>query len=178
VFSVTICALTTNSVPVLRGLGHDPIAAADTAALLGFGSIVGRIAGGFLLDRFDARKVAAISVAAPVVTTVLLIAGGEDRLVASCAFLFLGLAVGAEVDACAYLAARHFGLANFGALFGTINGTMLLGNGLAPFAANYVYDITHSYAPVLWVQLPACLIAAALFLTLGRAPSAQTAIAS
>lgn len=170
VFSVAICALTTNATPVLRGMGHSAIAAADTAALMGFGSVVGRIGGGFLLDRFDARKVAAISVAAPVVTALLLLWGGEDRLIASAACLFLGLAIGAEVDACAYLAARHFGLANFGALFGTINGLMLFGNGLAPFAANYVFDVTGSYDSVLWAQIPACLLAAALFLALGRYP--------
>jgi MFS family permease len=172
VFSVAICALTTNATPVLRALGHDAITAADTAALMGFGSVVGRIGGGFLLDRFDARLVAAISVAAPIVTAMMLLAGGEDRLVASAACLFLGLAIGAEVDACAYLAARHFGLSNFGALFGTINGLMLFGNGVAPFAANYVYDVTGSYSSVLWAQVPACLLAAALFLALGRYPDA------
>ncbi len=175
VFSVAICALTTNSVPVLRGLGHSAIAAADTAALMGFGSVVGRIAGGFLLDRFDAKKIAALSVIAPIVTALMLLAGGEDRLVASAACLFLGLAIGAEVDACAYLAARHFGLKNFGALFGTINGLMLFGNGVAPFAANYVYDLTGSYSSVLWAQLPACLIAALLFLALGRYPDEEVA---
>ncbi len=47
---------------------------------------------------------------------------------------------------------------------------MLFGNGLAPFAANYVYDLTHSYDPALWVQLPACTAAAVLFLMLGDYP--------
>lgn len=177
VFSVTICALTTNAVPVLCGLGHSALAAADTAALMGFGSITGRICGGFLLDRLDAKKVAACSVAAPVITALLLLLAGSDRLVASAACLILGLAIGAEVDACAYLAARHFGMKNFGTLFGAINGLMLLGNGIAPFAANYVYDVTHSYAPVLWAQIPTCLIAAALFLSLRSYPEREADVA-
>jgi predicted MFS family arabinose efflux permease len=175
VFSIAICALTTNAVPVLRGLGHSPIAAADTAALMGFGSVLGRIAGGFLLDRFDAKLVAAISVIAPAITALLLLYAGEDRATAMLACFILGLAIGAEVDACAYLAARHFGLANFGALFGTINGLMLFGNGVAPFAANYVYDVTDSYSAVLWAQIPAYLLAAALFLALGRYPDEEAA---
>ena len=173
VFSVTICALTTNAVPVLRSFGHSAYAAADTAALMGFGSITGRICGGFLLDRIDARKVAAFSVLAPAITVLLLLFAGADRTVASAASLILGLAIGAEVDACAYLAARHFGMKNFGALFGSINGLMLLGNGVAPFAANYIYDVTRSYSSVLWAQLPACMIAALLFLSLGRYPEAE-----
>ena len=49
---------------------------------------------------------------------------------------------------------------------------MLFGNGVAPFAANYVYDVTGSYSSVLWAQVPACLLAAALFLALGRYPDA------
>ena len=178
VFSVTICALTTNSVPVLRSFGHSAFAAADIAALMGLGSLTGRICGGFLLDRIDARKVAACSVLAPVITALLLLLAGRDPLVASAACLILGLAIGAEVDACAYLAARHFGMKNFGALFGTINGLMLLGNGIAPFAANYIYDVTHTYTAVLWTQLPACMIAALLFLMLGRYPEAQPDVQS
>ena len=50
---------------------------------------------------------------------------------------------------------------------------MLFGNGVAPFAANYVYDVMHSYDAVLWAQIPACLLAAALFLALGRYPDEQ-----
>ena len=38
--------LTTNSVPVLRSLGHGAIAAADTAALMGLGSMFTPIGAG------------------------------------------------------------------------------------------------------------------------------------
>jgi MFS family permease len=100
----------------------------------------------------------------------LLLYAGDQRLVASAAFLILGLAIGTEVDACAYLASRHFDMRHFGTLFGTINGLMLLGNGIAPFAANYIYDITKNYDAVLWIQVPACLASAVFFLMLGKYP--------
>ncbi len=173
IFSIAICALTTNSVPVLRSLGHSAVGAADIAALMGLGSVIGRLGGGFLLDRMDARKVAGLSVMAPVITALLLFYAGESQLVAMAACLILGLAIGTEVDACAYLAARHFGMKNFGALFGTINGLMLLGNGVAPFAANYIYDITRNYDAVLWAQVPACLASAVCFLMLGKYPDQE-----
>ena len=169
-FSVTICALTTNAAPLMRSFGYSNIDAGDIASWMGLGSIIGRLLGGVLLDRFDAKKVAAISVMAPVLTAILLLAAGENRSVAVLAMLILGLAIGTEVDSCSYLAARHFGIGNFGALFGFINGLMLFGNGVAPFAANYVYDLTHSYDAAMWVQIPACTIAAVLFLTLGKYP--------
>lgn len=168
-FSVTICALTTNLVPVLIARDLTPASAAGIAGLLGIGSITGRIVGGFLLDRFDAAKVAAASVAMPVITVLLLLAFPGPG-VAALACLILGLAVGTEVDCCAYLAARHFGLRSFGTLFGTINGLMLFGNGIAPVLANHVYDVTKSYDIVLWVQIPACLGTMLLFLLLGPYP--------
>jgi predicted MFS family arabinose efflux permease len=168
-FSVTICALTTNLVPVLLSRDMTPATAAGVAGLLGLGSITGRLVGGFLLDRFDAAKVAAASVVMPVVTVLLLLAFPSTG-VAALACLILGLAVGTEVDCCAYLAARHFGLRAFGTLFGTMNGLMLFGNGIAPVLANYVYDVTRSYDIVLWVQIPACLGTAVLFLLLGPYP--------
>ncbi len=168
-FSITICALTTNLVPVLIARDLTPAGAAGIAGLLGIGSITGRIVGGFLLDRFDAAKVAAASVAMPVATVLLLLAFPGPG-VAALACLILGLAVGTEVDCCAYLAARHFGLKSFGTLFGTMNGLMLFGNGIAPVLANHVYDVTKSYDIVLWVQIPACLGTMLLFLMLGPYP--------
>ena len=174
-FSVTICALTTNAAPLMRSFGYSNIAAGDIASWMGLGSIIGRLLGGVLLDRFDAKKVAAISVMAPMVTAILLLAAGENHMIAVLAMLILGLAIGTEVDACSYLAARHFGIGNFGALFGFINGLMLFGNGVAPFLANYVYDQTHSYDSSLWVQLPACTAAAVLFLMLGKYPDEEAA---
>jgi predicted MFS family arabinose efflux permease len=174
-FSITICALTTNLVPVLLARGMTPATAAGIAGLLGIGSITGRLVGGFLLDRFDAARVAAVSVAMPIVTVALLLAFPGDR-VAAIACLILGLAVGTEVDCCAYLAARHFGLRSFGTLFGTMNGLMLFGNGIAPVIANHVFDVTRSYDIVLWAQVPACLGTILLFLLLGPYPQLETAV--
>ncbi|MBW8753584.1 MAG: MFS transporter [Sphingomonadales bacterium] len=168
-FSITICALTTNLVPVLLSRGMTPATAAGIAGLLGIGSITGRLVGGLLLDRFDAAKVAAASVVMPVVTVALLLTFPSTG-VAALACLILGLAVGTEVDCCAYLAARHFGLRAFGTLFGTMNGLMLFGNGIAPVLANHVYDVTRSYDIVLWAQIPACLGTMVLFLVLGPYP--------
>jgi predicted MFS family arabinose efflux permease len=173
-FSVPICALTTNLVPVLLARGMTPAGAAGLAGLLGIGSVIGRLGGGLLLDRFDAARVAAVSVAMPVAAVVLLLAFPGAGM-AGLACLVLGLAVGTEVDCCAYLAARHFGLRSFGTLFGTLNGLMLFGNGIAPVLANHVYDVTRSYDIVLWVQIPACLGTMLLFLLLGPYPDLDAA---
>jgi len=170
IFSMAMCALTTNAVPVLIAQGFTAAKAAGIAGLIGIGSVIGRLGGGYLLDRLDANKVAAFSVLLPTVTIALFLAFPGSMVVASIACVVLGLSVGAEVDACAYLAARHFGLRCFGTLFGTINGLMLFGNGIAPIIANYVYDVTRSYDLVMWGLIPACVASSILFLMLGAYP--------
>lgn len=170
VYSVALSAMTTNSVPILIAQGLDARGAAGIAGVIGIGSIIGRLSGDFLLDRLAANKVAAVSVLIPCISVLLLIAIPGSAQTAILASLILGLSVGTEVDACAYLAARHFGLRSFGALFGAINGLMLFANGLAPMLANLVYDVTRSYNIFLWAVIPACAIAALLFLSMGAYP--------
>ncbi len=167
VFAIASCALTNNMVPVLIGEGLTPAKAAATAGLLGIGSIAGRIIGGYLLDRLDGNKVAAVSVLLPIVPTTILLLTDQSQVWAGVACVIMGLSVGTELDCCAYLAARHFGTRNFGALFGSINGLLLFGAGLAPLSANYVYDVTRSYDLVLMVLIPLFVLTAIMFATLG-----------
>ncbi len=167
IFAIASCALTNNFVPVLIGEGLTPATAAATAGLLGIGSITGRLLGGFLLDRLDGNKVAAVSVILPIIPTTILLMTQESQGWAALAALVMGLSVGAELDCCAYLAARHFGTRNFGTLFGSINGMLLFGAGIAPLTANYVFDVTRSYDLVLWALLPMFAVTAVLFWTLG-----------
>jgi len=166
-FAVSSCALTNNMVPVLLGEGLSSARAAATAGLLGIGSIAGRLVGGFLLDRLDGNKVAAVCVLLPVMPASILLATDHSEGWSALACLLMGLSVGTELDACGYLAARHFGTRNFGVLFGSMNGLLLFGAGLAPLLANYVFDVAHSYDPVLVALIPLFALTSLLFLTLG-----------
>ena len=170
VFGLAGSGITANGVPILRAENFDGATAAALAGLIGIGSITGRLAGGILLDIFDAKKVAAVSVITPILFGLLLLASDQSFWVAALACLILGLSVGTEVDACAYLAARHFGLRSLGTLFGAVNGFMLFANGLAPIGASYIYDVTKSYDVFLWSTIPICIVASLLFLSLGRYP--------
>jgi MFS family permease len=170
VFSAALCALTSNAVPILLSEDFDPMTAAAIAGLIGLGTIAGRLAGGMLLDMFDGRHVAAASVVAPMVTAAILLATQGSQEAATVACLLLGLAAGAEYDACAYLTARYFGTRNFATLFGLIAGIVLLVNGVAPALSNRVYDVTGSYDAVLWTLIPMFALAAVQFMALGKPP--------
>ena len=168
-FTLASVGLTLNIIPILTAEGLSRELAAATAGAVGLSQIVGRLAGGYLLDRFNARMVAGVSVALPIATCLLLLFGGGwgSALVA---VIFLGLATGAEMDAIAYLSARCFGLRNFAALFGAFMGVITLGFGTGPIIANAVYDQTGSYDMVLWSIMPIVAIASLLFLTIGPYP--------
>jgi MFS family permease len=169
---VTIhAALLANYVPILTDDGHSAKTAAALAGLLGLGSIVGRVSGGYLLDRINAGLVGGVSVLMPAITCALLLTMPHSVIGAGAAILIMGIATGVEYDAVAYLASRHFGLRHFGTLFGTIVGLLMLMNGISPFVTNIIYDMTGSYRPALMLFIPLSLISSLLFLTLGPYPS-------
>jgi MFS family permease len=170
VFSIVAAALTYNAVPIVIAQGLTPTAAAGIAALVGLGSVIGRLVGGVLLDRYNARYVAGFGVLLPLVPIAILLGFKGSPEAASVACFILGLSVGLEVDGCAYLAARHFGMRSFGTMFGSINGLLLFGSGIAPIVANAVFDATRSYDLFMWGAIPMFFIASALWLSLGPYP--------
>lgn len=171
--AITLVGIATvaNIVPILAGYGVDQKRAAGVASLIGIGSISGRFIGGYLLDRINGNAVAGGFVALPILSMLLLLGFPGSIGAASAATIILGLAVGVEYDAVAYLIARHFGIATFGTLFGTLTGTLVLMGGIGPLIASAVYDATGSYAPALWGFIPVCILSSILFLTLGPYPA-------
>lgn len=163
-------ALILNLVPVLRSTGLTPAVAASITGIIGMATILGRIVGGALMDRMSAKAIAAICAAgATVLPLVLLLFPGSAPAAAAAVFIY-GLLGGAKVPALVYLASRHFGARAFGVLYGAVNTMVALGVGLGPVIANYVYDVTRSYTPVMWTAAPFLLAAALLYASLGRYP--------
>ena len=164
-------ALVVNLVPIMTSLGRPLETAAAVAGLLGVMQLVGRLSGGFLMDRINARLVVGFAAAMPAISGLLLLSFPGSLIGLICAVLVLGLATGAENDGLAYLSARYFGLRNFGALFGTCAGMITLGLGVGPVLASYGYDLRGSYDLVLWCIIPISLVNAYLFLSAGPYPS-------
>jgi MFS family permease len=162
-------------VPILTSKGLTLENAAWIAGLMGVGSVVGRVTSGALLDRLDAKWVAAIANAVPIPAELILIYGGSSTILSLTACLMLGMAMGAAVNCYAYLASRHFGMRAFGTLFGTITGMLVLWHGIAPVIGNHMYDVTKSYEPALWMAIPCAAVTSLCMALLGRYPRFGTA---
>ena len=177
IMSVMTVGLLVNLVPIITYLGMARGRAAAVAGLVSLTQVAGRLIGGVLLDRFDARMVGVLTVLIPIFSVLLLLYSGTSIVLVAVAVLLLGLAAGAEIDVIAYLAGRFFGLQNFGALFGIISGLLTLGVGLGPMAGSFIYDVTGSYRLVLWVVIPMCVFSALLLYSLGPCPKGRARVA-
>jgi MFS family permease len=176
-FTFTASGALVHFVPILTDRGATPLAAAGIASLIGIFSIVGRLGTGALLDRFPAHLIGATAFMLPILAAALLLWDGANPVSQSIAAATLGLTVGSEVDVIAYLAARHFGLKNFGALYGALLMALSLGAACGPLAAGAVFDRYGSYAPFLMLTMLTMPASAAALGSLGR-PATATATAT
>jgi MFS family permease len=81
--------------------------------------------------------------------------------------IFLGLAIGAEIDMLGFFVSRYFGRRSFGTLYGLVFAAFTTGVGIGPAILGFGYDRFQSYDPILWLFLALLLFLAALFLPLG-----------
>ena len=152
-FTFTILALVVHFVPIVTDQGVDPVAAAGLASLIGVFSLIGRLATGLLLDRFPASLVGAVVFVLPVGSCLLLLLAVDSYAALAIAATLVGLTLGAEIDVVVYLLSRHFGLKNFGGLYGGLLAALSIGTAAGPLAASATYDRTGTYAPFLWTVL-------------------------
>jgi MFS family permease len=171
-FSFTAIGAVVHFVPILTDRGAAPLAAAGIASLIGIFSIAGRLGTGFLLDRIPAHLIGAAAFMLPIIAAVLLLSNGANPLCQGVAAAVLGLTVGSEVDVIAYLAARHFGLKSFGALYGALVMALSLGTAFGPLAAGALFDHYASYAPFLVLAMVLMAVSATALLSLGPTPDA------
>jgi MFS family permease len=152
-------------VPLISGGGVSAARAAQIASLFGLATFGGRIVIGFLVDRFDARRIALIFFLVSAAGLPLLAADLPLWAVFVSALL-LGGSLGAEVDMLAYLVSRYFGLRCFARIFGVLFGAVMLAMGAGPLIFGAIFDATGSYDLMLWAGAPVCAAAALLTLAL------------
>lgn len=150
-------------VPLLKERGVEPMRAATAQSMVFVALIFGRVAAGWLMDRFFAPRVAIAFLVGPIVG-VLLLAAGASGTGAFMAGILTGLAAGAEVDVTAYLASRYFGVRYFSRIYAWFYSAYSLGAGIGPLATARGVETFRGYTEVLYVH-GAVLTLAALLLT-------------
>ena len=166
-FAFTTIGVVVHFVPILTDSGATKLSAAAVASLVGIFAIVGRLGTGLLLDRLPGRYVGASAFVLAILAYALLLLYGDRVASQSVVAVAIGLTLGAEVDVIAYLATRHFGLKNFGALFGALVAALALGAAFGPLGAGATFDHYGTYAPFLILAMALMGISSLLMVSLG-----------
>lgn len=176
-YAFTAIGIVVHFVPILTDSGAEPLAAAGIASLVGIFSIIGRLGTGVLLDRYPGYLVGAIAFLLPIAGCGLLLFDGANPVSQSVAAAIFGLTLGSEVDVIAYLAAKYFGLKNFGALYGAMVMALSLGVAFGPLGAGAVFDHYGNYAPFLVLTAILMALSSVALFSLRSTPTAEDLIA-
>jgi MFS family permease len=162
--------LYTNYNPLLTDKGFDPKTAGLVAGSIAISILFGRIAAGWLIDRFWAPAIAFPMLALPAVSCWLLMHDAVSVHEAIVAAVLIGFAAGAESDLIAFMAARYFGLRHYGKVYAALYMPFALMSALSPAWYGHVFTVERSYNSALSIALFLFLGGAIALLGVGRYP--------
>jgi predicted MFS family arabinose efflux permease len=167
--------LVTSLVPLGLDRGLAAGQAAGLLASFGASQMVGRLAIGWLIDRYRPQTMAALFALASAAAFAVLAGGASGFTLLMVAVFFAGLMNAAEQDLLPYFGVRLFGLRAFGEVYGTVLVIALAGtaSGIAGFGR--LHDATGGYTVALAISAAALVGSALLFRTLTdrELPAAQ-----
>ncbi len=156
---------------VLVGTGLSRANVGEILIAQGVAGILGKLATGWLLDRFRGGWIAFSSFILQAVADALLLYAWHSPPIAVLAVLCLGYSAGAGLQVTTYLCSRYAGLRNFGKIYATIGSMMMLGSGFGPIIAGRIFDVFGSYHPLLIAAIPVVVLGSAMMTGLGPYPN-------
>ena len=150
--------------------GFAPRVAAGALGIIATGILASRLFIGYLFDRVWAPAVACPALLLSGLGCWLLTGTSPSltRIVIG-AFL-IAFSAGAESDVIAFFAAKYFGMAHYGRIYGLLYLAFGIGASLSPVAYGMVRDRTGRYDEILMMALVMFLATGGALLALGRYP--------
>jgi len=146
-------ALVTTGITIhLAALLADRGVAAGSAALvvstMGVGSLAGRLATGWLVDRFFAPRVSLGMLLLTALGTYLL-TDADSPASGAVAAMLIGFGMGGEYDVTPYMVSRYFGLRAFATLYSIAFSAAAAAGAVGPVLLARTFDDTGSYESLL-----------------------------
>jgi MFS family permease len=161
---------------LLTDRGVSAAGGALAISAMGGASLLGRIATGWMLDRFFAARVSFALLSTAALGTFLL-SSADSLTLGLLAAVLIGFGMGGEADVTPYLISRYFGLRSFSVLYGLTWTFYAFAGAIGPMLMGKAFDVTGSYASLLAQLALVTLAVAALMLLLPRyAPPQVTAL--
>lgn len=155
-----------NLLPLLHAQGHSAALAAKVQASMWAAMTVGRIGGGWLLDRWFAPHVMLLFIA-PALLGMVMLSGDIGNGPAFIAAMLVGLLVGAEIDGLTYLTGSYFGLRHFGTIYASLYAAYVISTSMGSYLLATLAMRT-DYGVALWTSIAMLIVAGALLLRLPR----------
>jgi MFS family permease len=162
--------------PMIQQEGFGPAVGALAVSVFAAGQFIGRLGGGWLLDKFRPQTVAVVLTIGPGTGFLLLALTEQMQWAAILAAGMIGLQQGAELDLFAYFVARRFPIARYGTVYGALNGISWIGNGIGIAGVGLLHDRMGNYDLGQLIGM-AALAAGAVLVWLVRLPPAQPRVA-
>jgi MFS family permease len=163
--------------PMIQGEGFEPAVGALAVSVFAAGQFVGRLGGGWLLDLFRPQIVAVVLTIGPGTGFLLLALTDQLQWAAILAAGLIGLQQGAELDLFAYFVARRFPIAQYGTIYGALNGVSWIGNGIGIAGVGLLHDRMGSYDLGQMIGM-AALVLGAVLIGFVRLPAAAPRFAA
>ena len=168
--AVAILGVLVNLIPLLTSKGLPPMFAASAASALSASALIGRVGGGFFMDRVFAPRIAAFAFTLPILACAGLLLFEIDVLGGFIVAIMFGLALGAEVNMLSYLTSRYFGLRSYGVIYGAMYAIFSIGQALGPPLIGKMAQISGDYRDALVLLAVCYFLSAALLQLCGHYP--------
>lgn len=160
--------------PMIAEHGLSPATAALGVSAFAAGQFLGKLGGGYLLDRFEPRRMAVLMTLIPSFGFIVFTQADPGMaLLVLIACGMIGALSGADIDIYAFFVARRFGLTRYGSVFGALHGLGWVGTviGITLFSATFTR--TGSYGLAQYAAMGLLLTAAALLAPVRLPPLEQ-----
>jgi nitrate/nitrite transporter NarK len=150
---------------LLTDRGVTPGAAAALGSAAGLCGLSGRLVTGWLVDRFNAARVA-FALLCLVASGAFLLTSQRPLAITIAGGFVMAFGAGGELDAIPYLLSRHFGVRSMAALYGLVWSAWGMAGAVGSVVMGRVFDATGSYDSALVAFAFGTLAVATLMLTL------------
>jgi MFS family permease len=163
VLGIAHAGIVLNMVPMQVDKGMSPVVAAGAQSALGIALIIGRVAGGALLDKFNSPRPLLLGVGSALIGIAMLgfVEGVVLVYIAAC---LIGFGSGIENDGIPFLTSRYFPQENFAKLSAAILSISAFSLAIGPVTVGILRDVTGSYA--LACAIATIVMAFAMLITL------------
>ncbi len=165
-----VMTVTTHIMPYLSSVAVDRAQAGVVATLLAVLSIIGRLALGWVTDRWPYQRAMMVALLVMVVGLVCFIMVALDPVYLIPFLVIFPIGFGGAMVLRPPFVLEYFGQARFGTIFGLTMSASLLGGIAGPPLAGYIYDTSGNYFWFWVISIGALLLAVVAILTCPRPP--------